>query len=419
MSMHTYIGARYVPKFVGTYDPTQQYDALEVVDNGSGTTYIARKTVPAGTPLNNTDYWFVYGASSGAIISLQNQVNALITDVDKLKTTKYVFIGDSYGNGSGNNNGWIDKLVVMLGLSNDDYYASAVGGAGFAPSGNQYITHLQTLASGMTNEEKDSITDVVVLGGANDSGHSVSDMAAYINAFVSASNTEFPNAKIHIGMCAGNFATNTIGIQHPRTLDGYLAGSGYSYINNIEYVFHDRSLIGADHIHPTDPGYERLANFVYAYLTGKNMSVGYREQPTMTMTGGTISGTVKSMIVIENGVASIQFNSLTFEFDNAVNLGIMHAVNTGISLNSDLFLGIQDRSSGQAFDLTQRTLVASFYSEYDSAWHNLNAVIGIFNGMLWVANIDEISTGNLELAMRQTKKISINCYGATLPSMYC
>ena len=41
MSMHTYIGARYVPKFVGTYDVTQSYDALDVVDNGSGTSYIS------------------------------------------------------------------------------------------------------------------------------------------------------------------------------------------------------------------------------------------------------------------------------------------------------------------------------------------------------------------------------------------
>ena len=42
MSMHTYIGARYVPRFTGVYDPTQSYEALDVVDNGSGTSYIAR-----------------------------------------------------------------------------------------------------------------------------------------------------------------------------------------------------------------------------------------------------------------------------------------------------------------------------------------------------------------------------------------
>lgn len=80
-----YIGARYVPRFTGTYSPTTIYDALDVVDDGMGTSYIARKTVPAGTPLNNTEYWFVYGASSGAIISLQNRMTQAENDITALQ----------------------------------------------------------------------------------------------------------------------------------------------------------------------------------------------------------------------------------------------------------------------------------------------------------------------------------------------
>ena len=75
MAMRQYIGARYCPKFVGTYDATQIYEALDVVDNGSGTSYIAKKPTPAGTPLTNTEYWFLYGAMSGAILNLQNQID--------------------------------------------------------------------------------------------------------------------------------------------------------------------------------------------------------------------------------------------------------------------------------------------------------------------------------------------------------
>lgn len=70
-----YIGARYVPGFKGTYDNTQTYEALDVVDNGMGTSYIAKIPVPAGTPLNDTTYWALYGASSGAIVSLQQQID--------------------------------------------------------------------------------------------------------------------------------------------------------------------------------------------------------------------------------------------------------------------------------------------------------------------------------------------------------
>lgn len=73
-----YVGARYMPKFLtGVHDPTQEYEALSVVNNGMGTSYVANKPVPAGIPLTNTDYWAIYGASNGAIINLQNQIDKI------------------------------------------------------------------------------------------------------------------------------------------------------------------------------------------------------------------------------------------------------------------------------------------------------------------------------------------------------
>ena len=75
MAVRQYIGARYVPRFTGLYDNTQSYEALDVVDNGSGTSYIAKKPTPAGTPLTDTDYWFLYGSTNGAIVNLQDQIN--------------------------------------------------------------------------------------------------------------------------------------------------------------------------------------------------------------------------------------------------------------------------------------------------------------------------------------------------------
>lgn len=72
-----YIGARYVPKFMGAHDVTQAYEALCVVDNGAGTSYISKIPTPPNTPLTNTVYWAVYGASSGAIINLQDQIDEI------------------------------------------------------------------------------------------------------------------------------------------------------------------------------------------------------------------------------------------------------------------------------------------------------------------------------------------------------
>lgn len=417
MSMHTYIGARYVPRFVGTYDITQSYDALDVVDNGSGTSYIARIPTPAGTPLTDTTYWFLYGSSSGAIVALQNQVNQLSDDVDKLKNRKYIFIGDSYGHAGGN--GWIDQLASMLGLSASDYYESAVGGAGFAIVGLQFIDQLTSIASGLTLDEKAEITDIIVLGGANDTGFTPNIMASYINAFVGLANTDFPNAKIYIGMCAGNYVNNVIGLQLARTLDGYQAGSGYTYLHNIEYVLHDRRLVAADHVHPTSDGSERLANFVYAYLTGKSMGVGYRSRDIISITDGTLVYSQTGMSVIENEVASYRCPFISAEFDTVKTITQLQSVNTKININSPLILGITDRSLGQSYSFTDVTMNVSMYSSQDSAWHNINCALGLFNGEIWLTNIDETATGAVDVALRQVKKITIPIYTFTCPSIYC
>lgn len=77
-NVHQYVGARYVPRFIDDpWNDTTKYEALDVVDNGSGTSYIAKKPVPVGTPLSDRNYWFVYGSTSGAIINLQNQIDAI------------------------------------------------------------------------------------------------------------------------------------------------------------------------------------------------------------------------------------------------------------------------------------------------------------------------------------------------------
>lgn len=108
-----YIGARYVPKFMGAYDVTQAYEALCVVDNGLGTSYISKVPTPAGTPLTNTAYWAVYGSVSGAVINLQDQIDSINTNLGKI-------IGDDIT---------LDGLLTLSG-SNYSLNDSTISGAG-------------------------------------------------------------------------------------------------------------------------------------------------------------------------------------------------------------------------------------------------------------------------------------------------
>lgn len=128
-----YIGARYVPRFMGAYDNTQVYEALDVVDNGLGTSYIAKIPTPAGTPLTNTTYWALYGASSGAIVNLQNQIDAHTLDISelqdlarvstRLKGKKIMIFGDSISDQDWSGSGadptgkvpvWTDYFIQAL-----------------------------------------------------------------------------------------------------------------------------------------------------------------------------------------------------------------------------------------------------------------------------------------------------------------
>lgn len=90
MAVREYVGARYVPKIMGTWNATTEYEALSIVDDGMGTSYISRKPVPPGTALNNTDYWFLNGSTTGAITSLQNRVTALENDIVPIINIQFV-----------------------------------------------------------------------------------------------------------------------------------------------------------------------------------------------------------------------------------------------------------------------------------------------------------------------------------------
>lgn len=96
MAVREYIGARYVPKFMGLYDPTEDYEALCVVDNGLGTSYISKVPTPAGTPLTDTNYWIVSGDSNGAIIQLQEEVNRIkeSASISDMQSNTDLVIGD-------------------------------------------------------------------------------------------------------------------------------------------------------------------------------------------------------------------------------------------------------------------------------------------------------------------------------------
>lgn len=71
MAIKKYIGARYVPQFMGAWDKANEYAALSVVYTNDQS-YVSRKTVPANTEITNTEFW-IKSADWNAQVTQYNQ----------------------------------------------------------------------------------------------------------------------------------------------------------------------------------------------------------------------------------------------------------------------------------------------------------------------------------------------------------
>lgn len=100
MAIRQYIGARYVPKFSdkngGVWDNTYSYEALEIVKHGNDF-YTAKKPVPIGVAITNTDYWIKTGDYNGAIARLQEEIDVIVDDITELSTKNDIYNVKDYG----------------------------------------------------------------------------------------------------------------------------------------------------------------------------------------------------------------------------------------------------------------------------------------------------------------------------------
>ena len=216
-----YIGARYVPKFMGAYDPTQIYEALCVVDNGSDTSYISKVPTPAGTPLTNRTYWAIYGAASGAILNLQNQIDDMqdgnvsgslqnqIDDIENAElptitsniTTltnqfdvcfedligkKIYIIGDSISDNNVLADNWAVQLKNKIAPLTNDVTISGINGASITYDSGVQVPSL-TQRFNATSKDMDVL---IIQLGVNDwiLNHTLSDISGELASFMSEIN---------------------------------------------------------------------------------------------------------------------------------------------------------------------------------------------------------------------------------------
>lgn len=306
MAVRQYIGARYVPRFSevndGIWSNVYSYEPLTIVKNGNDY-YTSKKSVPVGIAITNTEYWIKTGDYNGAIAHLQSEIDTLDTNLTNdinMKTgaifnyynnKKIHFFGDSYAEGaiciSLNPNqytrnyadGWMSKLITLLGMDSTHAIPHATGGASFALDGG---VHWQDQINSMDYDE--DVYMIVVAGGANDFPATPSDIVTGITAFCNNAKAKFPNATIVLGMIGfSRWATSPLSCE--RTYRAYRDGAlnnGAVYMSGIENVSHIAQFMSLDNLHLNADGYTNLARQMSNIMKSGACDFEIQTVPTFT-----------------------------------------------------------------------------------------------------------------------------------------
>ena len=123
----------------------------------------------------------------------------------------------------------------------------------------------------LTEEEKQHITDVIVLGGANDWSKTYEEIRTGIESFSILCNENFPAAKKWLFMAGWSFDTN---IRNGLKMSYYYYSrlavryGGFTVINDIFKGLHNKNRMSDDEVHPNADGQEQIGVAVANVLNG-------------------------------------------------------------------------------------------------------------------------------------------------------
>lgn len=260
-----YIGARYVPIFMGEWKEDTTYESLSIVIHEQGT-YTSKKYVPAGTSILNTEYWVAIGSYNGFIRNLDERITTL-----EQPKRMYLFVGDSYGVQA---NSWVNVLAKRLNLNSDEYENLCVSGTGFDNAGNGFLTQIENYKG-----DKNKVTCIIVCGGANDAiNRTQENFNSLTNGIINFGNyakENYPNAKVWCGFIGDVLPTSSFFNDH-KYLNLEWAKYCYSnmsgnanmlYLSGVENALHANIYgFSDDGLHPNESGSTAIGNAIYNSL---------------------------------------------------------------------------------------------------------------------------------------------------------
>lgn len=380
MAVRQYIGARYVPLYMGDWDSTKNYEPLSIVTDANGNSFTSLKDVPSGTRLTDRNFWIQTSSFSGAVdvlrrdvSDLQNDVSTLEqnvlsnfdkTDLCKLQNERMVIVGDSYERVT--KFGWyvsqflghgfeltpLTQDAMVKASADRQVFVTSEGSKGFTGDGdhaegkNGVLRLLQTCAANMTADEKRTTKNIAICLGIADcvydlNGEGYNKLPNQMDRVKDYVDQNFQNAKVSLvflGRVRGaGYETDAMKIALGTwRLQDLCAARGWEYIANSEYIcYQTEDFIDSDNLHPkSGNGYAIAAYVLQGLLTG-SVDVRFVPQVNYTFTGGDLIDAVSYQIKrdLDNGTTILFFTmfDLTFReaqtlnFDQRVKIGTQNA----------------------------------------------------------------------------------------------
>lgn len=216
------------------------------------------------------------------ISSLATRVTDAESAISNLTKPRAVLcIGDSYLLGSGNSNptveNWGNNLREYLGLTQGtNYWAFGGSGYGFMrePSDNFYAL-MQNAVSLLSTAQLQSITDIVIGGGANDhmAGQTYVDklVASFANIKTLVDSYFSADVKVHVVAMGWNMQY-TLRAPLLNTYDLYARQCA---VNNFIYhecytILQNKNYLNNDGVHPTPTGQDTIGVTLANFLKGSS-----------------------------------------------------------------------------------------------------------------------------------------------------
>ena len=266
-----YVGARYVPKIMGEWNKALQYEALSVVTY-MGNSFTSKVPVPPNIDISNVTYWVNTGNYNAQVeayrketANLKNDLNNEIIDRKNDSKDNILWIGDSY---SVNYNHKLPNGVRDM-LNAKNWYEYSKGGAGFAGAwaGANYNDLIEEAKNEMSASQKEMIKYVYIVGGANDSSFSWSDIKPKVISTANNARTSFPNAQVCFifASCAYttylDLLTKTKNISNDTLMPCIFA---------MPYYYLSGSLYNTDNLHYSEQATNYIISVISNLICGSN-----------------------------------------------------------------------------------------------------------------------------------------------------